>query len=137
MKCRHVLSLLGPNGCDKGTTSRYLSAMGAHVEVTSDVLEAYKDQHPPAAEAIHHYKTVLKRNVPDQVVVDAESRVQQLHRGTQRVAGESVTRAIDRTIERPGFFAGASGTSERSTTPSPTAGTGPTDSPLPIACPPS
>jgi adenylate kinase family enzyme len=71
MNYRSVLSLLGPNGCGKGTTCKYLKAMGAHVETTSAVIEDYKNENRQVAETIHHYKTVLKQNVPSQIVIDA------------------------------------------------------------------
>jgi adenylate kinase family enzyme len=48
--------------------------MGANVQVTSDILEEYKNKNKEVAKIIHHYKKVLLQNVPSEIVVEAMTR---------------------------------------------------------------
>ena len=68
---RHVLSVVGPAGCGKGTCCTYLKGLGATVMTMSDVLEEYSKKNKAAGEVIREYKTIKKQNVPDSIVAEA------------------------------------------------------------------
>lgn len=73
MNSRHVLLMLGPNGCGKGTTGSCLRAMGAQVEITSDILRTARTTHPcsDVRETITRYQDELHLNVPCHITVEA------------------------------------------------------------------
>jgi adenylate kinase family enzyme len=71
LKHRHVVSIVGPNGCGKGTACSYLGGLGSQVMTVSDILEGYRKKNPEADRIIHEHKVVKKVNVPDPIVADA------------------------------------------------------------------
>lgn len=77
MNQRHVLSIVGPAGCGKGTCCTYLKGLGANVITTSEVLKDYALKYPAQGEIIREYKIKRKINVPDSIV--SEAMIWKLH----------------------------------------------------------